>query len=279
MNAAAVEAPDFTVEPAAPGIGAVLGLTKAELLGGSPAPALRALLERHGVLVFPEAGFSEDEQIAFTRLLGTYVPDRPDGGATPITIDPEAGRSADYTRSAQFWHFDGYMNEMPILGSLLCCVTPAREGGETEFCNTYAAWDALPDEMKTRIEGLRAVHAMAGAQMSLDPEPSLATFREWMQVRSAELPLVWQHRSGRKSLVIGNTAVNIVSLDPLEGLEWLVYLRDWATREEFRYTHRWRAGDAVLWDNTGTLHRVRPYDPRGGRTMRRTKLAGEEPIG
>ena len=167
---------------------------------------------------------------------------------------------------------------MPILGSLLCCEVPAPSGGDTEFCNTYAAYEALPEERKQALEGLRAVHALAGAQLSVEPEPSYATFQSWLGIRHSTLPLVWKHRSGRKSLVIGNTTVGIVGMDPLEGLELMIWLRDWATQERFAYRHSWSVGDAVLWDNTGTLHRVTRYDPLCGRSMRRTKLAGEEPF-
>jgi alpha-ketoglutarate-dependent taurine dioxygenase len=99
-----------------------------------------------------------------------------------------------------------------------------------------------------------------------------------MKVRHNTLPLVWTHRSGRKSLVIGNTAVNVLGMHPLEGIELLTWLRDWATDERFAYSHSWSIGDAVLWDNTGTLHRARPYPQGSGRSMRRTKLAGEEPF-
>jgi alpha-ketoglutarate-dependent taurine dioxygenase len=261
-----------------PEIGAVVHLDKPALLSGRYTRELRRLLEQRGVLLFPAIGLSEDEQVAFTKTLGTFVPDRPDGAVTPITIDPAAGRSADYTRSAFFWHFDGYMNDVPILASLLCCEVPSAVGGDTEFCNTYAAFEALPAERRDQLEGLQAVHAMAGAQLSVDPEPSYATFCEWLAVPRNVLPLVWTHRSGRRSLVIGNTAVNVIAMDPLAGLELLVWLRDWATQERFTYRHSWRAGDAVLWDNTGTLHRVTPYQADSGRSMRRTKLAGEEPF-
>lgn len=273
--------PDEAIVPQTPArseIGAVVHLDKASLLAGDHAQALRRLLEERGVLIFPRIDFSGEEQIVFTRTLGGYVSDREDGDTTEITIDPQAGLSARYTRSSFYWHFDGYMNDVPILGSLLCCVQPSPSGGDTEFCNTYAAWEALPSERKVQIEKLCAVHAMAGAQMSVEPEPSYETFCEWQKVPHNTLPLVWTHRSGRRSLVIGNTAVNVVGMDPLEGLELLVWLRDWATQERFRYSHRWSAGDAVLWDNTGTLHRATPYDYRAGRKMRRTKLAGEEPV-
>lgn len=261
-----------------PEIGERVHLDKADLLGGQYAEDLRRLLEARGVLVFPKIGFSEGEQIAFTRTLGAYVPDRPSGGTTPITIDPAQGRSADYTRSAFFWHFDGYMNEIPVLASLLCCEAPSSSGGHTEFCNTYAAYEALPAPRRNELEGLSALHAMAGAQRSVDPEPSYATFLEWLAVPSSVLPLVWSHRSGRRSLIVGNTAVQVLGVDPLAGLELLVQLRDWATQPRFTYSHQWSAGDAVLWDNTGTLHRVTAYDSQSGRRMRRTKLAGEEPF-
>jgi alpha-ketoglutarate-dependent taurine dioxygenase len=262
-----------------PLIGASVLLDKAALLAGAHAKELRALLEDRGVLIFPQVNFTEAEHIAFTKTIGAYVPDRPDGATTRITIDPADGSSAQYTKASFFWHFDGYMNDVPILGSILRCEKPSPTGGDTEFCNTYAAWEALPEDRKQAIEGLRAVHALAGAQISVDPEPSYATFREWLKVQRNTLPVVWTHRSGRKSLVVGNTAVNIVGMDPLEGLELLVCLRDWATQEQFTCTHTWSVGDAVLWDNTGTLHRATPYDPASGRAMRRTKLAGEEPFG
>ena len=259
-------------------IGAVVDEPREVLLDGRHSQAIRALLEQRGVLVFPGVHFSHDEHVAFTRTLGGYVSDYEDGSATDISIDPAGGSTARYTEASFFWHFDGYMNTVPILGSIMCCVRPAPVGGDTQFCNSYVAWEALPDDRMAMIEGLYAVHSLAGAQLSVEPEPSYATFQEWRKIAHNTLPLVWTHRSGRKSLVIGNTATNIVGMDPLEGLDLLTYLRDWATQDRFCLTHSWSAGDAVLWDNTGTLHRATPYARDSGRLMRRTKLAGEEPF-
>jgi alpha-ketoglutarate-dependent taurine dioxygenase len=261
-----------------PLIGAEVLADKAALLSGAYANEIRALLEARGVLVIPQVHFSEAEHIAFTRTLGKYAPDHADGTATAISLDPEAGANADYTRASFFWHFDGYMNDVPVLASILCARRLADAGGDTEFANTYAAYDALPDSRKAALEGLNAVHALAGAQRSVEPEPSYATFQAWQQVRRNTLPLVWTHRSGRKSLVIGNTAVGIPGMDPLESADLLVLLRDWATQERFCYRHEWSLGDCVMWDNTGTLHRATPYDPTSGRLLTRTKLAGEEPF-
>ena len=261
-----------------PTIGTEVLLSREALLGGHHAAGLRALLEARGVLVFPEIGFTREEQIAFTRTLGDYAPDKADGLSTPISIDKSRGTTADYTRSAFFWHFDGYMNDVPILASILCAEVLSPAGGETEFSNTYAAYEELPDERKAQLEGLRAVHSLAAAQLSVLPEPDYASFQQWLRVPRNTLPLVWKHRSGRKSLVIGNTASHIVGMDPLESRELLIWLRDWATRERFCYRHTWSVGDAVIWDNTGTLHRVTPYPADSGRLMHRTKLAGEEPV-
>lgn len=261
-----------------PEIGAEVLADKPALLGGAHAADIRELLERCGVLVFPKVDFTEQELVAFTKTLGTFAPNRGEDEVTPISIDPRGGASAGYTRASFYWHFDGYMNDVPILGSILCAKALSPTGGETEFCNTYAAYEALPEARKRQLEGLQAVHALAGAQRAVEPEPSYETLQQWLKVRRNTLPLVWKHRSGRKSLVIGNTAVGVVGMDPLDGYEVLVWLRDFATQERFRYTHEWSLGDAVLWDNTGTLHRVRPYPADSGRLMIRTKLAGEEPF-
>ncbi|MGE3690404.1 MAG: TauD/TfdA dioxygenase family protein [Novosphingobium sp.] len=268
----------ISVQQIKPMIGALVRVDKTELLDGRHADKLRELLETRGVLVFPDACFTDAELVAFTRTLGKYAPDHLDGRVTQIRTDAAGGPSAQYTKASFFWHFDGYMNEVPILASILCPRVLSGEGGETHFCNTYAAWDALPEDRKRQIEGLSAVHALAGAQLAVEPEPDFATLKQWLGVRRNTLPLVWKHRSGRKSLVIGNTAVGIPGMDPLESLELLHWLRDWATQERFVYEHVWSQGDCVMWDNTGTLHRATPYDAESGRLMVRTKLAGEEPF-
>lgn len=167
---------------------------------------------------------------------------------------------------------------MPILASILSSKVLSPTGGNTEFANTYAAYNALPEERKHQIENLRAVHGVAATQLYVNPEPSYETFKQWLAVGRNELPLVWKHRSGRKSLVIGNSALNIIGMDPLEGVELLVYLRDWATQERFCYSHEWSVGDVVMWDNTGSLHRATPYPEDCKRMLHRTKLEGEEPV-
>ena len=132
------------------------------------------------------------------------------------------------------------------------------------------------DAEKAKLEGLQVIHAMWRSQLYHEPEPSYERLQQWKAVGQNTLPLVWKHKSGRKSLVLGNTAMQVVGMDWAESEDLLVRLRDWATSPQFVYRHHWKLGDMVVWDNTGTMHRAMPYDHKSGRLMMRTKLEGEE---
>jgi alpha-ketoglutarate-dependent taurine dioxygenase len=260
-------------------IGTEVLADKDALLSGGHAGAIRELLERRGVLVFPQIGFTKEEQVAFTETLGTLAPERDGEAVYDVTLDTKVNKQADYLKGSFYWHLDGTMNQVPILASLLSSkVLPADGGGDTEFCNTYAAYDGLPEEDKQQLGSLRAMHSAWNSLLYYDPEPEAATLQQMMAIGQCELPLVWTHRSGRKSLILGCTASHIVGMDYSTSTETLVRLRDWATRPQFVYRHQWSVGDLVMWDNTGTMHRARPYDPDSGRMLQRTKLAGEEPF-
>jgi alpha-ketoglutarate-dependent taurine dioxygenase len=149
-------------------------------------------------------------------------------------------------------------------------------GGETEFCNTYAAYDDLPEHEKAAFEKIRVVHALEATQRYVYPEPTLEMLQGWHRYADNELPLVWKHRSGRKSLVIGSTASHVVGMDRRESATLLCRLREWATQPKFVYQHKWKIGDLIIWDNTGTMHRALAYPLDSGRMMHRTTLQGEE---
>lgn len=266
-----------------PQIGSRVLNTKQELLSGNLTDAINDLLERRGVLVFKQLHFTDDEQIQFTNSLG--------GNATeigfqnkavfPISLDKSINQEVtEYLKGSLFWHVDGTMNDVPVRGSILTSKVLPTWGGNTEFANCYAAYDDLPAETKARIDGLRVVHTMWASQLYHTPEPSLAQLTNW-QTRGQgkrELPLVWTHRSGRKSLVLGNTAQYVVGLEPEESARILHGLREIATSEPYHYAHEWQVGDSVMWDNTGTLHRAMAYDPDCGRLLHRTILQGDEPF-
>jgi alpha-ketoglutarate-dependent taurine dioxygenase len=275
----------FDVADVAPRIGATIQADKQTLLSGAKAKEIREILERRGVIVFPEINMSDEEQIAFTHTLGTFAHeeseygrgggDKPDT-VYPITMDPTINPVADYLKGAFYWHIDGTMAQTPILASIMSGRRLAPTGGETEFCNTYAAWDDLPEAEKKELESLKVVHAMWRSQLYWHPEPSYELLQRWMERGRNTLPLVWKHRSGRKSLVLGCTALQVLGMDIAESEALLVKLRTWATQPQFVYRHHWKVGDMVIWDNTGTMHRAMPYDHKSGRLMHRTKLEGEE---
>jgi alpha-ketoglutarate-dependent taurine dioxygenase len=266
----------FATRDLTPRIATEIRADKKTLLSGEQAAKIRVLLEQRGVLVFPQVGFTDEEQIAFTETLGTFAAEARGDKVYKVTLDTNVNAQADYLKGSLYWHIDGTMNEVPILASLLSSRVLSPSGGETDFCNTYAAYDDLADAEKKQFEKLRVMHSAWNTLFYYDPEPSIELLRGMMRIGDRELPLVWRHRSGRKSLVLGCTARHIVDLDFKKSVELLVQLRDWATRPQFVYRHKWSVGDLVIWDNTGTMHRATPYDPNSGRLLHRTKLEGEE---
>jgi len=264
-------------EPLKPKIGSRVLNSKSELLGGGLSVEIRALLEQRGVLVFPQVNFTDSEQVAFTKMLGTFLPEIDGEEVYSISLDKSKNKKADYLKGSLYWHIDGTMNRKPIGIAILSSKVLPSWGGNTEFCNTYAAWEDLPADQKAKLEGLRVMHSAWTSLFYYDPEPSQAHLKEMMAIGEIDLPLVWKHRSGRKSLVLGCTAHHVVGMNWTESASLLNGLREWATSAPFHYAHEWKAGDAVMWDNTGTMHRARPYDPDCGRLLHRTKTAGEEP--
>ena len=262
-------------------IGARVLNTKEELLGGEIAEEIRSLLSERGVLVFPAIDFTDEEQVAFTKTLGNFAFEGDHGeNVHPITLDLEKNpSSAEYLKGSLYWHLDGTGNDVPILASLLSCRVPSPKGtGNTGFANTYAAFEALPEDRKAEIDELRVIHNTWGTLFFHTPEPELGKLQGYMRSPDNELPLVWKHRDGRKSLVLGCTAHHVIGKDHRESAQILHGLRDWATSEPFSYSHEWTVGDLVMWDNTGTLHRAEAFDPGTGRLMVRTKLEGDEPF-
>jgi len=260
-------------------IGTEVLADKDTLLGGQHAATLRDLLERRGVLVFPKVDFTGDEQVAFTETLGVFAAERTGEKVYAVTLDSTVNSSADYLKGSLYWHIDGTMNDVPIRASLLSSkVLPAGGGGDTEFCNTYAAYDDLSEQDKADLQGLRVMHSAWNTLFYFEPEPNIEQLRRMMRIGDKELPLVWTHQSGRKSLVLGCTSRHVVDMDYRRSAELLVRLRDWATQPEFVYRHQWSVGDLLIWDNTGTMHRAMPYNPDSGRLLTRTKLEGEEPF-
>jgi alpha-ketoglutarate-dependent taurine dioxygenase len=237
-------------------------------------------LERSGVLVYRDLHIDDAAQVAFSKRLGRVevfgTGEHPE--IFLVTLDPQKNRAAAYLRGTFDWHIDGLTDDVPIMATLLSAHGVADTGGETEFASTYAAYDALDEEEQVQLGSLRVVHSIEAAQRRLEPDPSPEQVAQWRTRPAKEQPLVWRHRSGRRSVVLGPTADHVVGMDPEEGRALLEAVLAKATTPDRVYRHVWRVGDLVIWDNRGVLHRALPYDPTSPRDMHRTTLHGDEAI-
>jgi alpha-ketoglutarate-dependent taurine dioxygenase len=271
----------ITTTPISTAIGVeVTGYNSDDFLSPEAARDCQALLDRYGVVVYREAHITDADLVAFSRALGEVVvagvgwhPDHPE--ISPVTLDPAKSALAGLRRSTIFWHTDGLTDLVPQKATLLTAREVADDGGDTEFANTYAAFDAMTADKRAELEGYRVVHSVAASQLLLNPSPTLKQKATWDAAPSREHPLVWQRRDGRKSLLIGATAGQIVGMDAERSRALLDEILDWATQPRFVLRHHWHVGDLVVWDNTGMLHRAIPYEPTSRRLMHRTTLVGE----
>lgn len=281
MSVAELTKAVLRTEPIKEKIGTRVFNTKSELLSGDLSADLLTLLENTGILVFPELNLDDDEQIAFTDALGGSVKEI--GGAATkqgvfkVSLDKKINYDvAEYLMGSMYWHIDGTMNPIPIRASMLTAKVLTDEGGDTEFANTASSYADLDSATKEKIAELRVVHSLWRSQMYHTPEPTMEQLDRWQGHGEAELPLVCKHKSGRNSLVLGNTAHYVKGVDPKESYRILHGLRNFATSEPYVYTHKWTVGDTIIWDNRTSLHRATPYDPDAGRMMHRTILQGTE---
>jgi alpha-ketoglutarate-dependent taurine dioxygenase len=275
----------LTINKLTSSVGAEVTGLDADALAGDDALAVLNALEDNGVLVFPGLGLGPEAQVEFCRRLGEidYSSDgrHPVAGIYPVTLDKSKNSSAAYLRATFDWHIDGCTptkDEYPQKATVLSAKQVAERGGETEFASSYGAYDALDDEEKQRLGSLRVVHSLEASQRRVNPNPSDEEVARWRSRPTHEHPLVWTHRSGRKSLVLGASADYVVGMDVDEGRALLADLLDRATTGDKVYSHTWSVGDTVIWDNRGVLHRAAPYDPDSPREMLRTTVLGDEPI-
>ncbi len=259
----------------------VIGVESEQLLKDQTLPAAcMGALGLHGVLVFHALHIDDDTQIAFSKMLDDVGKAEP--AESPriylVSLDPTKSHTAAYTRGTFYWHIDGAQDDVPTKATTLSAHVIAATGGETEFASTYAAYDDLTAAEKERCEGLRVLHTFESSQRLVNPDPSPEELARWREKPDKEHPLVWRHRSGRCSLVIGATASHVVGMDRDEGRALLADLLERATTPDRVYRHEWAVGDLVIWDNTGVMHRACPYDPSSAREMHRTSMSGDEPI-
>ncbi|PEQ13893.1 taurine catabolism dioxygenase TauD [Novosphingobium sp. PC22D] len=275
----------ITVEAAKPQIGGIVHVDKAHLLDDDTIETVRRELETRGVLVFPGIDVSDELQLAFTDKLGdrvNFTRQVPGSDATSpdvykITLDSKFNSEPDYVLGTFFWHVDGVTIDQPLpKATVLSARKLSASGGATEFANLYAAWEKLPEEEKREIENLRVIHSVEAAVRPVHGHPSEERRARYKAMAAVmEQPLVWTHADGRKSLLLGTHADGVVGMPGPHGRALLTRLQQWAAQPDFVYTHKWKLGDLVIWNNQGVMHRVVPYTDEG-RVMHRTTIAGTE---
>ena len=251
---------------------------------GSLPAAIMEALEDNGVLVFRGLHLDPETQVAFCRRLGDIdvSPGHHEvAGIYRVSLDTAKNASAAYLRATFDWHIDGCTPQddaYPQKATMLTAKQVASSGGETEFASSYAAYDALTGPEKERFAALRVVHSLEASQRLVTPDPAPEELAVWRRRPVKEHPLVWTHKSGRRSLVLGASTDHVVGMDRDAGRALLDELLARCTTPDRVYRHEWSVGDTVIWDNRGVIHRAAPYDPSSPREMLRTTVLGDEPI-
>lgn len=266
-----------------PRIGSELKVDKDTLLHGDVVDDIRDLLVQRGVLVVRDVYLTDDEQRALARRLGDLrlgtVKKEGDEGLQKVSLDKRVNPEyAQFFFGSALWHMDGTYEEIPPFATLLTPRVLSETGGQTEFANNYAAYEDLPEEEKARLDKLKVVHTMQAALFPAKRDCTVEEFALWHSYPNREHPLVWQHKSGRKSLVLSTSGSHVVGMHEAESHDLLQRLIRHATQPQYVYRHTWRMGDLLIWDNTGTMHRVLPFPEESGRELHRFTLNGEEPI-
>ncbi|HEX3952805.1 MAG TPA: TauD/TfdA family dioxygenase [Stellaceae bacterium] len=254
---------------------AITDIDLSQPLAAVDKPAIDAAFLAHHVVIFPGQKLSREQQFLFAANFGEVETHGAHRGETKrqdiahvlSNLDADGNPTVRFSRAGNHnWHTDKPYYPAPPLLTMLHAVELPPTGGDTEFADMTMAYDALPETTKQRIAVLRVAFGPAF-------EPERGT--------TATHPLVRTHPdTGRKSLYIGNHSTHVVGLAKAEGTALLAELLAHATQRRFVYTHRWRLGDLVMWDNRCLLHRVVPDDSmrRHRRILYRSVVKGSIPI-
>ena len=287
-----------TVTPLGKALGAeVGGLDLARPMTPAELDAVRGAIRTHHLVCFRDQHLDSGEQVAFSKQLGPLEvfpeQDKTKGENTVYNVanvSPEGehlpvdDHRVVYQKVNARWHTDSSYRYIPSFASIMYAIRvlpDGAKGGETEFSNMLAAYDALPGELKARIEPLHMVHYYEFGRR-LFPQLPPVSHHEREHVPPTCHPLVRIHpdRGYRRSLFFTTNAGNEVSGMTMEdGVALHRRLASHVSRREFCYLHRWRPNDLVLWDNRVLMHRAKGYDmARYPRVFRRTTVAGSNPI-
>ncbi|MCH9675432.1 MAG: TauD/TfdA family dioxygenase [Gammaproteobacteria bacterium] len=298
MSSARAIASEFSINPISDALGAeIVGLDVSHSLDPNTVQRLRDAFQTYHMLCFRDQHLDDEAMVAFSTQFGPLeaFPEK-DKTKARIEVYNVANVSTDgkhleasdqrviFQRNNARWHTDSSYRYIPSLASLMYGVEVLPDdavGGETGFANMLAAYAALPEDMKDRLDCLHQVHSY-GEIRRLEPTMQPMTSDERNALPPVTHPVVRVHpdRDYQRSLYFtSNTSLEIGGGTLEEGIALHQWLVDYASREEFCYYHRWRSNDLVMWDNRVLLHRAIEYDyARYRRVLRRTTVAGDTPI-
>jgi len=285
----------FTTRQVGPCFAAeVDGLDLREPLSPRDVAAIHTAMDEYGVLVFHDQHLSDEQHLAFSRSLGELE----DSGGTSLreadefrlpTVFADVSnldkhqqvlalddRRRLFAIGNRLWHSDSSFKVVPAKYSLLRAVVIPSRGGNTEYADMRAAYDALDEDTRAVAEDLICEHSQIYSRLQLG-------FTDFTEAERARFKPVRQRlirvhpSTGRKSLFLASHAGQIVGWPTAEAMGFLKDLIEHATQRQFVYSHTWCVGDLVMWDNRRTMHRGRPFPVDEPRDVRRTTLVGEGP--
>jgi alpha-ketoglutarate-dependent 2,4-dichlorophenoxyacetate dioxygenase len=272
----------------------VSGIDIAKPLTPAEVAAIHEGMDKYAVLVFRGQPIDDEQQLAFTRSLGEIEEAigtglrAPQEYRLPTTFADVSNLDKDnkpfarddrrrlFSLGNRLWHSDSSFKIVPAKYSLLHCRSVVSKGGNTEFADMRAAYDALDEETKAQIENLVCEHSQMFSRQVL----GFADFtdEERKRLTPVRQRLVRTHpTTGRRSLYLSSHAGTIVGWPVPEARDFLRDLNEVAIQRAFVYAHKWQLGDLVMWDNRQTMHRVRPFPAHEPRDMRRTTIVGDGP--
>ena len=270
------------------------GIDLTRPLSADEVAAIHAGMDVHAVLVFHDQKLDDEQQLAFTRSLGEIehaigtslrAPEEyrlPTSFADVSNLDKHQkvferdDRRRLFAIGNRLWHSDSSFKVVPAKYSILHARSVPSKGGNTEFADMRAAYEALDAETQAEMEDLICEHSQIFSRQQLGFTDFTDEERERM--KPVRQRLVRTHpATGRKSLYLASHAGAIVGWPVPEARAFLRDLIEHATQRQFVYAHQWRVHDLVMWDNRRTMHRARPFPPHEPRDMRRTTLVGDGP--
>jgi alpha-ketoglutarate-dependent 2,4-dichlorophenoxyacetate dioxygenase len=275
-------------------VGEVSGVDLRRPLSAEDVAAIEAGMDRYAVLVYHDQPITDEQQMAFSRNFGPLEDarggniTRPEDKRLQVGMNDVSNLGKDgrplardsreraFNLGNMLWHSDSSFRAIPAKYSLLSARVVNPVGGNTEFADMRAAYDALDADTKALVEDLVCEHSLMYSRGSLGlldySDEERAMFRPVRQRLVRTHPV-----TGRKSLYLSSHAGAIVGMPMAEARILLRDLTEHATQPAFVYVHRWKQWDLVMWDNRQMMHRVRRYDDAQPRDMRRTTVAGTAP--